>query len=79
MQPWANFLSRRFERNADFLALKVTGLKDAFISMMDKLGQQNLADRKPHPLIKFFFFDHPPIDERIEMATSSFYSFQIKK
>ena len=65
MQPLANFISRRFERDADMMALEVTGAKGAFISMMEKLSLQNLADRNPHPLVKFFFFDHPPIDERI--------------
>jgi STE24 endopeptidase len=68
MQPFENYISRRLERNADILALKVTGLKEAFISMLEKLSLQNLADRNPKPLIKFFFFDHPPIDERIAMA-----------
>jgi STE24 endopeptidase len=68
MQPWENFLSRRFERNADSLAIKSTGLKEAFISTMNKLANQNLADRNPCPIIKLFFFDHPPIDERINLA-----------
>lgn len=68
LQPFQNYLSRVMERNADMLALKVTGLKEPFISMMEKLGVQNLADRKPHPLIKIFFFDHPPIAERIDLA-----------
>ncbi|MCX5709862.1 MAG: M48 family metallopeptidase [Candidatus Omnitrophica bacterium] len=67
-QPIEAFFSRIMEKEADRLALKITGLKDAFISTMDKLGEQNLADRKPNPLIKFYFFDHPPIDERIDMA-----------
>jgi STE24 endopeptidase len=70
MQPWENYLSRRFEKNADSLAIKSSGLKQAFISTMDKLATQNLADRSPHPIIKLFFFDHPPIDERIKMAES---------
>ncbi|MDD2679732.1 MAG: M48 family metallopeptidase [Candidatus Omnitrophica bacterium] len=69
-QPLEAFISRSFERSADALALETTGLKDAFISTMDKLANQNLADRNPHPIIKFFFFDHPPIDERIKMAKS---------
>jgi Zn-dependent protease with chaperone function len=56
------------------MSIQMTGLKEAFISTMDKLANQNLADRKPHPLIKFFFFDHPPIDERIAMAASSRHS-----
>ena len=67
-QPLEAYISRRLERNADMLAIKISGMKDAFISAMDKLAAQNLADRKPHPVIKFFFFDHPPIDERIAMA-----------
>jgi STE24 endopeptidase len=68
LQPLGAFISRCFERSADRMAIEVTGLKEAFISTMDKLGDQNLADRNPHPLIKLYFFDHPPIDERIEVA-----------
>lgn len=67
-RPLEAFISRSFERSADSLALETTGLKEAFISAMNKLAAQNLADRSPHPIIKFFFFDHPPIDERIQMA-----------
>ncbi|MFH0918204.1 MAG: M48 family metallopeptidase [Candidatus Omnitrophota bacterium] len=70
VQPLEAYVSRRYERDADRLALKVTGAKEAFISLMEKLAEQNLADRNPHPLIKFFFFTHPPIDERIKIAKS---------
>jgi len=70
MQPLEAYISRRFERQADNLALKTTQNKEAFISLMDKLAEQNLSDKTPHPLIKFFFFDHPPIDERIKTANS---------
>lgn len=70
LQPWQNFLSRKMEQNADSAALKTTGLKEQFISLMEKLGSQNLVDKKPHPLIKFYFFDHPPIDERINIVKS---------
>ena len=69
-RPLEAFISRSFERSADSLALEATGLKDAFISTMDKLAKQNLSDRNPNPIIKLFFFDHPPIDERIKMAES---------
>ncbi len=69
-QPLEAYISRRFEKDADLLALKVTGAKEAFISLMEKLAEQNLADRSPHPIIKFFFFSHPPIDERIKIAKS---------
>lgn len=70
-RPLEAFVSRCFEREADALALKTTGLRLAFISMMEKLGDQNLADKSPHPIIKFFFFDHPPIDERIGTVLKS--------
>jgi STE24 endopeptidase len=69
LQPSAHFVSRAFEKDADVMALEVTGAKDAFISMMEKLSLQNLTDRNPHPVIKFFFFDHPPIEERIALAS----------
>lgn len=68
IQPLENYISRSFERDADSLAIRATGMKASFISMIEKLEQQNLADRNPHPLIKFFFFNHPPISERIGSA-----------
>jgi STE24 endopeptidase len=70
LAPWENFLSRKLETEADKMALLATGGNEAFISMMDKLATQNLADRDPHPAIKFFFFDHPSIDDRIKLARS---------
>ncbi|MFA5362979.1 MAG: M48 family metallopeptidase [Candidatus Omnitrophota bacterium] len=66
--PFENALSRAFERSADKKSLEVTGLKDAFISAMEKLALQNFSDRNPSLFIKLFFFDHPPVDERIAMA-----------
>jgi len=66
--PFQNFISRGFERKADFLSLKITGNKESFISLMEKLANQNLALRNPNFFIKLFFFDHPPINERINMA-----------
>ena len=56
------------ERNADRLAIKFTGKNSDFISMMEKLSEQNLVEPKPCVLAKIFFFDHPPIEERIALA-----------
>ncbi len=70
--PFLNWLSRNMERNADSLAIRFTGNKDAFISMMEKLSQQNLVERKPAAWIKILFYDHPPVAERIAMAESSY-------
>ncbi len=69
-QPLGNYISRAFEKDADKAAIKITGFKEAFISMMNKLSDQNLSDRSPNPIIKFLFFDHPPTDERVKMAES---------
>ncbi|MFA6218046.1 MAG: M48 family metallopeptidase [Candidatus Omnitrophota bacterium] len=68
LTPVQNFISRRFETHADVMAIRVTGLHGAFVSTMEKMASQNLADRSVHPLIKAYFFDHPPIDERIALA-----------
>ncbi|MCM8780111.1 MAG: M48 family metalloprotease, partial [Candidatus Omnitrophica bacterium] len=66
--PFGNIISRKFEKDADRLSIKFTGNKDAFVSVMSKLGKQNLADINPNKWVKWFFFDHPPISERIAMA-----------
>ncbi|OGW93811.1 MAG: hypothetical protein A3K16_04675 [Omnitrophica bacterium RIFCSPLOWO2_01_FULL_45_24] len=70
MMPVQNGLSRVFEREADRFALEITRNPDAFISMMAKLGDQNLADREPSRLAEIFLYDHPPIGKRIQMAES---------
>ena len=68
MMPVQNGLSRKFEREADRFALEITGNPGAFISMMGKLGDQNLADREPNRLIEIFLYDHPPIGKRLKAA-----------
>ncbi len=69
-QPFLNLASRAIERRADAQALAATGFKQQFISVMEKLAEQNLVDRSPGPFARIFFFDHPPIDERIASAKS---------
>ena len=68
MMPVQNGLSRKFEREADRFALEITGNHGAFISMMGKLGDQNLADREPNRFIEIFLYDHPPIGKRLKAA-----------
>ncbi len=69
-QPLLNFISRRMERSADIAAVEATGMPDAFISSMEKLASQNLSDPAPGRVVKFFFYDHPPVAERIALARS---------
>jgi STE24 endopeptidase len=68
MMPVQNWFSRRLERAADIFALKMTRNKDAFVSLMTKLSEKNLADPNPSKIVKFLFYTHPPISERIKLA-----------
>ncbi len=69
--PIQNAISRRFERACDRYAIEKTNDPESFISTMDKLAEQNLADRTPNRLIELLFYSHPPISKRIEMAKKS--------
>ena len=68
MLPVQNAFSRKLETEADIFALKATKDKNIFISLMNKLAEKNLADPNPSKIIKFFFYSHPPISERITLA-----------
>lgn len=66
--PVVNLLSRLNERRADRYALQLTGHREAFISAMRRLGDQNLAETRPSRLSLWLFHTHPPIEERIDAA-----------
>jgi STE24 endopeptidase len=66
--PAAHALSRRYERAADQFALKLTRNPTAFISAMRRLAAQNLAEEHPSRLVKWLFYSHPPIRERVAAA-----------
>ena len=66
--PITNILSRKFEWEADSYALETTRNKSAFITAMEKLADQNLADRKPNEIIEFLFHSHPSIEKRVQFA-----------
>jgi STE24 endopeptidase len=70
--PLINGFSRRLEWRADDFALKITRNRGAFISMMGKLGRQNLAEFWPNRFIEIFLYSHPPIGKRIEHAREVF-------
>ena len=67
-EPVMNAVSRRFESHADEAAIRSTGLATAFVSSMEKLADQNLADRDPPALFVWLFYSHPPVSERIAKA-----------
>jgi STE24 endopeptidase len=68
--PISNILSRKFEWEADTYALEVTRNREAFISAMEKLAAQNLADKTPNKVIEFLFHSHPSLEKRIQFAKS---------
>lgn len=69
LTPLNNAYSRWREREADRFALQTTG-PAGFIPAMEKLAQLNLADPNPHPIVVWWFYTHPPIEKRIQMARS---------
>jgi STE24 endopeptidase len=66
--PLANAMSRAQERAADRYALTATRNVDAFVTAMKRLSQQNLAEEYPSPIVRWLFYSHPPIRERIDAA-----------
>jgi len=68
MMPVTNYISRKYEFQADKYALTVTSDLNSFISTMEKLAEINLADKEPHPVVEFFLYSHPSIKRRIECA-----------
>jgi len=68
LMPLGNAVSRAQERAADRYALTTTRNVDAFVTAMKRLSQQNLAEEYPSPIVRWLFYSHPPIRERIEAA-----------
>ncbi len=68
--PISNWLSRRAETAADLYALNLTGMRDEFISAMNKLGDRNLSQKKPNAIVEFVFHSHPSIQHRIDNANA---------
>jgi STE24 endopeptidase len=66
--PLANGFSRWIERQADDFALRLTGDPAAFIGAMERLGELNLAERRPHRLKELLLYSHPALDRRIARA-----------
>ncbi|CAN5574432.1 M48 family metallopeptidase [soil metagenome] len=66
--PISNIQSRKYEWEADTYALETTNDKTSFISAMEKLADQNLADKEPNKFIEFLFHSHPSLQKRIDFA-----------
>ena len=77
--PLTNILSRKFEYEADEYAVSVTGKPSAFIATLNKLTDQNLADKDPHPLVEWFFYSHPSISKRVKAIRQYVVQYDIRE
>lgn len=66
LSVFGNWLSRRFEYEADAFAVATTGQPESMITALKKLSVDNLANLTPHPLKVFLDYSHPPALQRIE-------------
>ncbi|HEY7353299.1 MAG TPA: M48 family metallopeptidase [Terriglobales bacterium] len=68
LMPALNGLSRFHERQADRYAFENIAGIGPFISSMNKLADQNLAERVPSRWVEWWFHSHPAISHRIAAA-----------
>ena len=70
LMPALNGYSRHNERQADRYCFQSLPDVAPFISSMEKLAAQNLAERSPSPWVEWFFHSHPAIARRVQAAES---------
>src|SRR5712692_10231791 len=66
--PPLNAYSRYNERQADRYAFRSIVSVEPFISAMNKLADQNLAERTPSRFVEWFFHSHPATSRRVAAA-----------
>lgn len=68
LMPAMNAFSRYNERQADRYAFENIPSVGPFVSSMNKLAEQNLAERTPSKWVEWWFYSHPSIGRRIAAA-----------
>ena len=68
LMPILNSYSRFNERQADRYCFQSVTTVAPFISSMNKLAEQNLAERAPGKWVEWFFHSHPAIAKRVAAA-----------
>ncbi len=68
--PLTNAYSRARERAADAYALTLTGNAPAFVTAMQRLANQNLAEMEPPRWVVLLFYSHPPLADRIQRGAA---------
>jgi len=66
--PLLNAYSRYNERQADRYAFRSIPTVAPFVSAMNKLAEQNLAERSPSEWVEWLFHSHPAISRRVAAA-----------
>jgi STE24 endopeptidase len=66
--PLQNAISRRFEEDADRIAIRLTDDPETAVAAFRRLALANLADLRPPWIAVEVLFSHPPIPERIRNA-----------
>jgi len=66
--PALNAYSRFNEHQADRYAFQNIASVEPFISSMNKLAAQNLAERTPSRWVEWFFHSHPSVSRRVATA-----------
>ena len=70
LMPALNAFSRYNERQADRYAFESIASVAPFVSSMNKLAEQNLAERTPSPWVEWWFHSHPAIARRLAAAAA---------
>jgi STE24 endopeptidase len=65
LSPISAGIMRHYEREADRIAVELTGTAMPMISALKRLAKDNLANLHPHPIYVWFYYSHPPLLERI--------------
>jgi len=68
LMPALNAFSRFNERQADRYAFENIASVAPFISSMNKLAEQNLAERTPSRWVEWWFHSHPAVARRVAAA-----------
>jgi STE24 endopeptidase len=68
LMPALNAFSRYNERQADRYAFENIANIASFVSSMNKLADQNLAERTPSRWVEWLLYSHPAIARRIAAA-----------
>ncbi len=68
LMPALNAYSRFNEREADRYCFRSVASVGPFISSMNKLAEQNLAEKTPSRWVEWFFHSHPAVGKRIAAA-----------